>query len=86
VIPGCDLATTVRRANQIGELIASQTNLHASRSNRRYCEYESDGNRVVHQFGAALAQCRRGLYQAKRDGRKRVEQILSPAIAIGTGS
>jgi PleD family two-component response regulator len=26
------------------------------------------------------------LYQAKRNGRNRVEQILSPASAIGTGS
>jgi PleD family two-component response regulator len=25
-------------------------------------------------------------YQAKRNGRNRVEQILGPAIAIGTGS
>jgi diguanylate cyclase (GGDEF)-like protein len=84
VIPGCDLATTVRRANQIRELIASQTiptphGATAVTVSMRVTVTELSTNSEL-----LLRSADEALYQAKRNGRKRVEQILSPAI--GTGS
>jgi two-component system, cell cycle response regulator len=84
VIPGCDLATTLRRANQIRELISSQpirTPLGATT--------------VTVSMGATVAESSTNselllrwadtaLYEAKRNGRNRVEQANSAVITVST--
>lgn len=75
VIPGCDLATAVRRANVIRELIANtpiRTPLRATSVT------VSMGVAVVDPSTTAESLMRRAdaaLYQAKRNGRNRVEDV-----------
>jgi two-component system cell cycle response regulator len=79
VMPGCDLATTVRRANVIRELIASTPIRSPLRATR-----------ITVSMGVAVAQPPRNsewllrcadlaLYQAKRNGRNRVEETVMTA-------
>src|SRR5579864_2549201 len=78
VMPGCDLATTVRRANVIRELISSasiETPLKAPRVT------VSMGVAVVEPSTNSESLLRRAdeaLYQAKRNGRNRVESMMVP--------
>ena len=83
VIPGCDLATTVRRANQIRELISNQP-----------VQTQLGAIDVTVSMGATVAEpstsvellLRRAdaaLYQAKRNGRNRVEQASDTAAEVG---
>jgi two-component system cell cycle response regulator len=80
VIPGCDLATTVRRANQIRELVSDKPIVtpHGPVT-------------VTVSMGATMAQSSTNselllreadsaLYQAKRNGRNRVEQASASAV------
>ena len=78
VMPGCNLATTVRRANVIRELISSasiETPLKAPRVT------VSMGVAVVEPSTSSESLLRRAdeaLYQAKRNGRNRVESMMVP--------
>jgi two-component system cell cycle response regulator len=86
VIPGCDLAATVRRANQIRELIARQTiptprGTTSVTVSMGVTVTESSTNSEL-----LLRSADEALYKAKRNGRNRVELVISPAIAIGTGT
>jgi diguanylate cyclase (GGDEF)-like protein len=85
VIPGCDLATTVRRANQIRELIAS----HAIRTPRGATTVTVSMGVTVTESSTnselLLRSADEALYQAKRNGRNRVEQTISRAIGVGIG-
>jgi two-component system cell cycle response regulator len=81
VIPGCNLATTVRRANQIRELISSQpiqTLLGAMTVtvSMGVTVGESSTNSEL-----LLRRADTALYQAKRKGRNRVEQAIAAAAA-----
>ncbi len=77
VIPGCDLATTIRRANQIRELISKQP-MHTSAGTTNVtvsmgvtvAESTANSEDLVHQADMAL-------YQAKHHGRNRVEAFSS---------
>jgi two-component system, cell cycle response regulator len=81
VMPGCDLATTVRRANVIRELIADtpiRTPL------RTTSVTVSMGVAVAEPTTSSESLLRRAdvaLYQAKRNGRNRVEE--SAAVTAG---
>ncbi len=79
VIPGCDLANTVRRANVIRELIA---NTPIRTPLRTTCVTVSMGVAVVEPSTTAELLMRRAdaaLYQAKRNGRNRVEEMTLAA-------
>jgi diguanylate cyclase (GGDEF)-like protein len=79
VMPGCDLATTSRRANLIRELISStqirtpvrQTTVTVSMG-VAVAESATSSESLLHRADLAL-------YQAKRNGRDRVEETIATA-------
>jgi two-component system cell cycle response regulator len=81
VIPGCNLEITVRRANQIREMISSKiiltpygtTNVTVSMG-VTVAEASSNTELLLRDADSAL-------YQAKRNGRNRVEQLVVNAAA-----
>lgn len=78
VIPGCDLDTTVRRADQIRNLIATTP---ISTPHGPVSVTVSMGVTVAESSTdpeALLRNADIALYQAKRNGRNRVERIYSP--------
>lgn len=82
IVPGCDLATTIRRANEIRVLISDEPVVS-----------DSTTTKVTVSMGVALAEPSEtvesllhrtdtALYQAKRNGRNRVEtSTASLAVA-----
>ena len=85
VIPGCDLATTVRRANQIRELIsgkpiptpAGATTVTVSMG-ATVADSSTNSDQLVHRADMAL-------YQAKHNGRNRVEHAAAAPVALAAG-
>ena len=79
VMPGCDLATTSRRANLIRELISST---HIRTPVKPTTVTVSMGVAVAESATSSELLLRRAdlaLYQAKRNGRNRVEQTVATA-------
>jgi diguanylate cyclase (GGDEF)-like protein len=82
VMPGCGLETTVRRANAIKELI-STTPIHTPHRTRTVTV--SMGVAVADPTMSSESLLRRAdlaLYQAKRNGRNRVEDMVAPAVQV----
>ncbi len=82
VMPGCDLATTVRRANVIRELI-SNTPIHTPF--RETAVTVSMGVAVAESATTSELILRRAdlaLYEAKRNGRNRVEEQTSATAEV----
>jgi two-component system cell cycle response regulator len=80
VIPGSDLATTVRRANQIRELISSQpvsTAVGATTVTVSMGVAVAESSTNVELL---LGRADTALYQAKRNGRNRVEQAITALV------
>jgi two-component system cell cycle response regulator len=82
IIPGCDLVTTVRRANQIKALVsdkpilspAGEMNVTVSMG-VTVAESSTNADMLLHRADTAL-------YQAKRNGRNRVEQASGSIAAV----
>jgi diguanylate cyclase (GGDEF)-like protein len=87
VVPGCDLTTTVRRANEMKSMIASPSILSAPGAR---AVTVSMGVAVAESSEAVDSLLRRAdsaLYQAKRNGRNRVESSTATlSMAVMTQS
>jgi two-component system cell cycle response regulator len=85
IIPGCNLAITVRRANQIRELISSKPivtplgsiNITVSMG-ATVAESSANTELLLRNADAAL-------YQAKHNGRNRVEQAVETVATAASG-
>jgi len=81
ILPGCDLKSVLRRANDLRELIANQPVSSAGVEqvitvSMGVAIFEGSGSREVEPL---LAQADAGLYLAKENGRNRVEHDKSAA-------
>jgi two-component system, cell cycle response regulator len=83
VIPGCDLTTMVRRANQMRELISSQpvsTAVGATTVTVSMGVVVAESSTNVEEL---LGRADTALYQAKRNGRNRVELAITASVESG---
>jgi diguanylate cyclase (GGDEF)-like protein len=82
VMPGCDLATTVRRANVIRELIASAPIRTPLRSTTVTVSMGVAVSEPTTNSESLLRCADLALYQAKRNGRNRVEETAVAAAGV----
>lgn len=82
VIPGCDLPTTVRRADEIRRLIAREPFFSSTTALSVYVSMGVAAAGASETVEALLHRADDALYQAKRGGRNRVESSsAAPAVA-----
>lgn len=85
IIPGCDLATTMRRANQIRELVSKkpistpQGPVNVTVSMGATTAQSSTNSELL------LREADSALYEAKRNGRNRVEQATATTATAASG-
>jgi two-component system, cell cycle response regulator len=77
IMPGCDLHTTIRRANEIRVFIASQPVLAASKSTSVTVSMGVSVGEVSEDIETLLHRTDAALYRAKASGRNRVEASAS---------
>jgi two-component system cell cycle response regulator len=77
VIPGCDLATTFRRANQIRELISDKPVITPRGAIDVTISIGAAVTDAAANVELPLRRADAALYKAKRNGRNRVEQAIS---------
>src|ERR1700722_1908251 len=77
VIPGCDLATTVRRANQIRELVSTKPIVTPHGSVTVTVSMGATTAQSSTNSELLLREADSALYQAKRNGRNRVEEAAA---------
>ena len=80
VIPGCDLATTVRRANQIRELVSKKPIVTPQGSVTVTVSMGATTAQSSTNSELLLREADSALYEAKRNGRNRVEQANASAV------
>jgi diguanylate cyclase (GGDEF)-like protein len=81
IVPGCDLATTIRRANEIRTMIANEPVVSESKATTVTVSMGvavSDGSETVESL---LHRTDTALYRAKSNGRNRVEPATASMAA-----
>jgi two-component system, cell cycle response regulator len=73
IVPGCDLPTTIRRANEIRIMIASQPVLSGTKSTSVTVSMGASIGEVSETIESLLHRTDAALYRAKAAGRNRVE-------------
>jgi two-component system cell cycle response regulator len=86
VIPGCDLATTVRRANQIRELVSGKPIVTPHGSVTVTVSMGATTAQSSTNSELLLREADSALYQAKRNGRNRVEEAAASGAVAAAGS
>jgi two-component system cell cycle response regulator len=86
VIPGCDLATTVRRANQIRELVSKKPIVTPHGSVNVTVSMGATTAQSSTNSELLLREADSALYQAKRNGRNRLEQATATSAAGVAGN
>jgi len=79
VMPGCDLATTIRRANLIRELISSTPIRTPLKLTTVTVSMGVAAAEPTTNSESLLRRADLALYQAKRNGRNRAEEAVAPA-------
>jgi len=86
VIPGCDLATTVRRANQIRELVSGKPIITSHGAVTVTVSMGATTAQGSTNSELLLRDADSALYQAKRNGRNRVEETATSGASAAVGS
>jgi diguanylate cyclase (GGDEF)-like protein len=81
VVPGCDLATTVRRANEIRTMIANEAIVHDSKPTKVTISMGVAVAEASETVESLLRRTDAALYLAKSNGRNRVETSITSLAA-----
>lgn len=89
VLPGCDLRSTLRRAEQIRASVA-ESPIRTSEGQRNVTVsmgvIASADDHRVYDLQSLLHQADLGLYQAKRNGKNRVEKVQDAVTAMAASA
>lgn len=83
VIPGCDLEISMRRANQLREMIAKKPILMHGQSSTVTVSMGVAGSELSTDIDELIHRADVALYEAKNNGRNRVERAMASAAIAG---